>query len=405
MTIILQTEKIRWAHFYFFGELRSCIDFPTRFVPKLKALMTLGFPINFQDGFGTSLLSYALSRKVAVNRGIVNALIELGADVNIVDDGGNTPLYEAVYYKCPIDVIASLITAGSDVNARNKQGMTPFAWAAKYGIFEKYDNNNTNYGMQVAELLLRHGAYPYLCDEWNKYGTDAGENSRIDSLKKLCEQYKSYRYSYNLEQTSEIEAKRDNRLYQSLYSEIVNKLSSYNDITIFENDLKNAIELGYNIDYQDEYSNETLLLASINCENAANIGIPDMLLDYGANPNICDSDYRSPIDKAVYNLRPISLVEHLIVAGAKINDVDAEGLTLFSNVAVIYIYSQEKKDRQYWLDVAQLLLKRGANPYLCTDWRLTTNESKYDGKADRLKELDILAEEAYNKITETNDEM
>lgn len=405
MTIISQSEKIRWAHFYFFGELRSCIDFPTRFVPKLKALMTLGFPIDFQDGFGTSLLLYSLSCKAAVNRGIVNTLIELGADVNIVDDCGNTPLHEAVYYRCPIDVIASLITVGSDVNAKNEKGMTPFAWAAKYGIFEKYDNNNTNYGMQIAELLLKHGAYPYLCDEWNKYGIDADENSRLDSLKKLCEQYKSYRYSHNSEQTSEIKTKHDNRLYQSLYSEIVNKLSSYNDIAIFENDLKNAIELGYIIDYQDEYSNETLLLASINCENAANIGIPDMLLDYGANPNICDSDYRSPIDNAVYRLCPISLIEHLIISGAKINTIDAEGLTLFNNVAVIYIYSQEEKDRQYWIDVAELLLKNGANPYLCTDWRLTTKEAKYDGKVDRLRELDVLAEDAYNKITETNVEV
>ena len=405
MTIISQTEKIRWAHFYFFGELRSCIDFPTRFVPKLKALMTLGFPIDFQDGFGTSLLLYSLSCKAAVNRGIVNTLIELGADVNIVDDCGNTPLHEAVYYRCPIDVIASLITAGSDVNAKNEKGMTPFAWAAKYGIFEKYDNNNTNYGMQVAELLLKHGAYPYLCDEWNKYGIDADENSRLDSLKKLCEQYKSYRYNHNTEQTNGIETKHDNRLYQSLYSEIANKLSSYDDIVIFENDIKNAIELGYTIDYQDEYSNETLLLASINCENAVNIGIPDLLLDYSANPNICDSDCHSPIDKAIYGVRPISLVEHLIDSGAKINVADAEGLTLFNNVAVIYIYSQEEKDRQYWIDVAKLLLKHGANPYLCTDWRLTTKEAKYNVEVDRLRELDVLAEDAYNKITETNVEV
>ena len=404
MTIISQTEKIRWAHFYFFGELRSCIDFPTRFVPKLKALMTLGFPIDFQDGFGTSLLSYSLSCKVAVNRGIVNTLIELGANVNIVDDCGNTPFHEAVYYRCPIDVITSLITAGSDVNARNKQGMTPFAWAAKYGIFGKYDNNNTNYGMQVAELLLKHGAYPYLCDEWNRYGIDVDENSRLDDLKKLCEQYKLYRYNNTITQTSRIENARNDRLYQAIYSEITNKLSSYNDISIFENDLKSAIELGYSIDYQDEYSNETLLLASINCENAVNIGISDMLLDYDANPNICDSDYHSPIDNAVYRLRPISLIEHLIVSGAKLNTIDAEGLTLFNNVAVIYIYSQEEKDRQYWLDVAKLLLKHGANPYLCTDWCLTTKEAKYDGKVDRLKELDILAEDAYNKIAETNDE-
>ena len=405
MTIISQTEKIRWAHFYFFGELRSCIDFPTRFVPKLKALMTLGFPIDFQDGFGTSLLSYSLSCKVAVNRGIVNTLIELGADVNIVDDCGNTPLHEAIYYRCPIDVITCLITAGADINAKNKQGMTPFAWAAKYGIFEKYDNNNTNYGMQVAELLLRHGAYPYLCDEWNKYGTDVDESSRLDSLKKLCEQYKLYRYSNAISQTSRIEDARNDRLQQAIYSEMINKLSSYNNIAIFENELKNAMELGYFIDYYDDYSKETLLLASINCENAVNISIPDMLLDYGADPNIRDNDCYSPIDKAVYNLRPISLVEHLIVAGAKINAIDAEGLTLFNNVAVIYIYSQEEKDRQYWLDVAKLLLKHGANPYLCTDWRLTTKEAKYDGKADRLEELDILAEEAYNKIVETDDEV
>ena len=50
------TDKQRQAYLYFFNELRLCIEFPDCFIPKLKALMVLGFPIDMLNANHVALL-------------------------------------------------------------------------------------------------------------------------------------------------------------------------------------------------------------------------------------------------------------------------------------------------------------------------------------------------------------
>ena len=385
------TDKQRQAYLYFFNELRLCIEFPDRFIPKLKALMVLGFPIDFQNGFGDTLLLCAMSRPLAVTRGIHSTLIELGADVNLTNQSKHTPLQEGVYYRCPVNVIEQLISAGAKVNTRDISGMTPFGWAAQYAIFGVYDNNNINYGMEAAKVLLEHGAQPYLYDDWSRPYADDEERERLNNLRKLCEAYQFKRQEISMPTISDLETKNTKNdveirvemhdLCQSSYSELKAMMSTAKErfarpqcfLETFENTLKAAIAAGYSINYKDEESGDTLLNSSLDYDYAVDSGIPDMLLDYGACPNIYDIGGYYTLDWAIGRMRPLKLIEHLISAGAEVNAVDFGGLTAFNSAALMYIYCPDSEDQQYALDVVKLLMEHDADPYLCTKWLETEN--------------------------------
>ena len=55
------------------------------------------------------------------NFGSIQELIKCGADVNVKDNNGNTPLHFAQTK----EIAENLIKYGANVNARNKQGETP----------------------------------------------------------------------------------------------------------------------------------------------------------------------------------------------------------------------------------------------------------------------------------------
>ena len=76
---------------------------------------------------------------------IVELLIAKGADVNMRDDSGQTPLLNATSggHK---EIIELFIAEGADVNAKGYDGMTPLHVAALYGRKE------------IAELFIAKGA-------------------------------------------------------------------------------------------------------------------------------------------------------------------------------------------------------------------------------------------------------
>jgi len=75
----------------------------------------------------------------------VKMLIEMGADVNVRDDSGLTPLYWASL-RSFTDIAKILIEMGADVNVRNKDGYTPLYWVSSEGHTE------------IAKMLIEKGA-------------------------------------------------------------------------------------------------------------------------------------------------------------------------------------------------------------------------------------------------------
>jgi ankyrin repeat protein len=104
-----------------------------------KALEIAPNAVNRRNSDGRTALFWAGDVDVAVE------LINRGADVNEIDQIGETPLHDAAGYGS-LQVVKVLIEHGGDVNARSVLGETPLFEAALIGDREK------------AEMLLRAGA-------------------------------------------------------------------------------------------------------------------------------------------------------------------------------------------------------------------------------------------------------
>src|SRR5688572_25935675 len=99
-----------------------------------RALFDLGTPIEFADGNGITMLGRAaLNNEVEMAR----ALIERGANVNVVDKLGMTPLLWAASsdFGDPA-MVELLLKSGARADARTKDGLTALELARKYGHAE-----------------------------------------------------------------------------------------------------------------------------------------------------------------------------------------------------------------------------------------------------------------------------
>jgi hypothetical protein len=67
-------------------------------------------------------------------KAIVKMLLARGADPNVADDRGNTPLMAAAW-KCDAEVVKTLLAAKANMNAKNLSDMTAF----EFGLLEASD--------------------------------------------------------------------------------------------------------------------------------------------------------------------------------------------------------------------------------------------------------------------------
>jgi hypothetical protein len=77
---------------------------------------------------------------------MVQVLLDLGADVNVRNERGETPLYYTAVDDGYIEVVRVLLEHGANVGAEDMEGRTPFSLAKKYGC----DG--------IMKLLSEHGA-------------------------------------------------------------------------------------------------------------------------------------------------------------------------------------------------------------------------------------------------------
>ncbi|MCI0763844.1 ankyrin repeat domain-containing protein [Bacillus sp. TL12] len=103
----------------------------------------------------------------------VLSLIQQGANINVTDSQGRTPVMVATYVN-DIKTARALIKAGADVNIQDKMKNTPFLYAGAEGYLE------------ILKLTIDVGANPTLT---NRYGgtalIPAAEHGYIDVIKEL----------------------------------------------------------------------------------------------------------------------------------------------------------------------------------------------------------------------------
>ena len=99
----------------------------------LKSYIQSGADVNYiqEDLYGYQVSALVIASEKAWRRNdteIVEYLINAGADVNVKDESGNTPLMKAAdtpdRYKSRVKLMQQLIDHGADVNAKNNANET-----------------------------------------------------------------------------------------------------------------------------------------------------------------------------------------------------------------------------------------------------------------------------------------
>jgi uncharacterized protein len=169
---------------------------------EVSYLIKQGAGVNARDLHGTSPVLWAVFSK---NAATVTALIEAGADVNASAPG----LFNAALQQRSSEILSVLLERGADPNLQNPDGTTPLMQAAENNRFEiakilleKNANPNIldkNGGTalrralnleftQIAEVLLEYGANPNLRDHNGRtplhYNCGFGQG-RVDKPEKV----------------------------------------------------------------------------------------------------------------------------------------------------------------------------------------------------------------------------
>jgi ankyrin repeat protein len=94
-----------------------------------------GLSINYQDEYEDSILHNAVKYKKIE---IVEYLLENGADVNIEENDGQTPLFNAAIHNNDGDMTITklLLKKGANINHKDNDGKTPLILASTYGNIE-----------------------------------------------------------------------------------------------------------------------------------------------------------------------------------------------------------------------------------------------------------------------------
>ncbi|KAL2784336.1 ankyrin repeat-containing domain protein [Aspergillus keveii] len=300
-----------------------------------KALAELylarGYPINWQNTGGQSTIWIAATRNLT-SPALMQYLIDIGADVNIPDLRGNTPLLatcrEGAIHS--LDVIKPLVEAGADTNTPNTAGLTPLLavmwWKGGKPVFD------------LVKFLLDHGARVDTQDEDGRGPLHLKEQYHAD-------------YSHSgsvallLDRGADI-SRKDNRGRTPLHC----ALEPY----ILPDIATTLISRGADVNAHDNFGNTPLHLV---CRSPyrgqeRGRGVFLCLLEAGADPNQHNNEGDTPLHTALELEEPsMDQVLALLKHGADPNAVGSRGLTPLN-----FVVEQDHIDHSdgMWL-IARLL--------------------------------------------------
>ena len=172
------------------------------YMEVVKLLLEKGANVNVQDIHGRTPLYWAAQNGYTE---IVKLLLEKGADVNARDNDGNTPLHWAVG-ACDLEIVKLLLEKGANENHQDNNSITPLHSAVKTGnieliklLLEKGANLEnspittissskilTNEHIEIEKLLLKKGINVYIKDnDGNTTLSLAAQQGDFESVKLL----------------------------------------------------------------------------------------------------------------------------------------------------------------------------------------------------------------------------
>ncbi|MHB9147950.1 MAG: ankyrin repeat domain-containing protein [Candidatus Amoebophilus sp.] len=301
----------------------------------------------------------------------VKALIDKGADVNIVGKYGNTPLHLATLEN-QVEVAKLLIESGADINAKNRgQGRysiccTPLLLAARKGRLE------------IAKLLLEKGADVNgkgKAGRLGKYGGplhEATKNGHLEVVKLLLE--KGANVNATIDQgirfsksnyTTPLHLAIENG-HLEIVKVLIEKGANVHEkglngyplyLAVEQEDIemvKLLLEKGVDVNCKNTYSCTASHIASAHtplhrATSNGSISLIRLLIDKGAHVNSTDSYRDTPLHLAVKGGH-LEVAKYLIGEGA---DIDSENV--YGNTSIFHAI------RERHTEIFKLLLKKGAD--------------------------------------------
>jgi ankyrin repeat protein len=151
----------------------------------VQTLIDQGADCSARNRRGAQPLHYAADSNVwnpVAQAATIDRLMRAGADPNVTDKSGVTPLHRAVRTRCAAAVEA-LLAGGAEPRGGNKRGSTPLHLAVQNtGRGNSGTPHAREQQQQIIELLLGAGARPDDKDEEGKNVRDAANADWIRAL-------------------------------------------------------------------------------------------------------------------------------------------------------------------------------------------------------------------------------
>jgi len=140
-------------------------------IKSIEKLIQCGANINATNGYGNSALHIAARNG---NNDVVSLLLKHNAIVNIQNKKGSIALHFACYSETSSDhIVNELLKAGADIEMKDNRGLTPLLAICKTGH------------VSVLNLLLAKGANPLAIDNTNANAVSICEFHNHAALKKI----------------------------------------------------------------------------------------------------------------------------------------------------------------------------------------------------------------------------
>ncbi|MES2603630.1 MAG: ankyrin repeat domain-containing protein, partial [Pseudomonadota bacterium] len=271
-------------------------------------------------------------------------LIRAGADINLPEPDGTTPLLWAVYNSSP-ELVQLLLDAGADPNAANSLGITPLLQASRYG------------NAVVVSALLASGAR--VADA--QPGTEpplmaAARAGNVDAVDVLLAAGADVNATEPLDQQSGLMW-----AVAEGHQDIVRKLLNAGANPNLQARVSELTERK-NADFPSG-GFAALHWAARNGDDA----MISLLLDHGANINVRNGDDSTPMMLAIVNDR-FDLAARLLEHGADANDGSLYFITEMRDATTDWrakdgtVFRADHPNNLNALDLTRMLLEAGADP-------------------------------------------